>query len=156
MLGLKLNHVSKRGHWSLQHLPGANEWILTWSPGQHQLLSSTTSHPLPHLLHPSHSLCIHPSYSTYSPLTHRGRDKMAAIFQYIFLNENVWISIKISLKFVVPKGLINNIPAMAQITAWRRLGNKPLSEPMVVRLQRIYAPLGLNELTPSHGLKSMF
>ena len=34
------------------------------------------------------------------------------IFKRIFLNENVWISIKISLKFV-PKGLIiNNIPAL--------------------------------------------
>ena len=49
------------------------------------------------------------------------------------MNENVRISINISLKFV-PKGLINNIPALAQIMAWRRLGDKPLSEPMVVIL----------------------
>ena len=55
------------------------------------------------------------------------------IFKCIFLNENVWIPIKISLKFV-PKGTINNIPAMVQIMAWRRPGNKPLSEPMVVSL----------------------
>ena len=54
------------------------------------------------------------------------------IFQCIFLNENVWISIKISLKFV-PKGPINNIPALVQIMAWRRPGDKPLSEPMMVR-----------------------
>ena len=46
------------------------------------------------------------------------------IFKCIFLNENVWISIKISLKFV-PKGLINNIPALVQIMAWRRVGDKP-------------------------------
>ena len=32
-------------------------------------------------------------------------------FKCIFLNENVLISIKISLKFV-PKGQINNIPAL--------------------------------------------
>ena len=38
-----------------------------------------------------------------------------------------------SLKFV-PKGPINNIPAMAQIMAWRRPGDKPLSEPMIVSL----------------------
>ena len=44
---------------------------------------------------------------------------MAAVFQYIFLNENVWISIKISLKFV-PEGPINIIPALAQIMAWSR------------------------------------
>ena len=55
------------------------------------------------------------------------------IFKCIFLNENVWISIKISLKFV-PKGLINNIPALVQIMAWHRLGDKPLSEPMMVSL----------------------
>ena len=35
------------------------------------------------------------------------------IFKCIFLNENVWIPIKISLKFV-PKGPISNIPAMVQ------------------------------------------
>ena len=55
------------------------------------------------------------------------------IFKCIFLNENVWIPTKISLKFV-PKGPINNIPAMVQIMAWRRLGDKSLSEPMVVSL----------------------
>ena len=37
---------------------------------------------------------------------------------------------------------INNIPALVQIMAWRRPGDKPLSEPM----RRIYASLGLNEL----------
>ena len=51
------------------------------------------------------------------------------IFQHIFANENVWISIKISLKFV-PKGQINNFSALVQIMAWRRPGDKPLSEPM--------------------------
>ena len=55
------------------------------------------------------------------------------IFKRIFFNENVWILIKISLKFV-PKGPINNIPALVQIMAWRRTGNKPLCEPMMVRL----------------------
>ena len=52
------------------------------------------------------------------------------IFKWVFLNENVCISIKISLKFV-PKGPINNIPALVQIMAWRRPGDKPLSEPMM-------------------------
>ena len=54
-------------------------------------------------------------------------------FKHIFLNENVRISSKISLKFV-PNGPINNIPALVQIMAWRRPGDKPLSEPMMVRL----------------------
>ena len=38
-----------------------------------------------------------------------GRQFPIDIFKWIFLNENVWISINISLKFV-PKGPINNIP----------------------------------------------
>ena len=49
---------------------------------------------------------------------------MAAIAQTtysigILVNENVRISLKISLK-VVPKGPINNIQALGQIKAWRR------------------------------------
>ena len=55
------------------------------------------------------------------------------IFKCIFLNENAWISIKISLKYV-PKGPINNIPSLLQIMAWHRPGDKPLSEPMMVKL----------------------
>ena len=55
------------------------------------------------------------------------------IFKWIFLNENVWILIKISLNFG-PKGPINNIPALVQIMAWRRPGAKTLSEPMMVSL----------------------
>ena len=43
------------------------------------------------------------------------------IVKCIFLNENVWISIKISLNFV-HKGPINNIPALVQIMAWCRPG----------------------------------
>ena len=54
------------------------------------------------------------------------------IFKWIFLNENVWISVKISLK-CVPKGPINKIPALVQIMAWRRPGDEQLSEPMMVR-----------------------
>ena len=62
-----------------------------------------------------------------------GRHFADDIFKCMFFNENVWISIKISLKFV-PKGPINNIPALAQIMAWRRPGDKPLSEAMMVNL----------------------
>ena len=71
-------------------------------------------------------------------LTHWGRSKMAAVsqttlFKSVFLNKIVLNSIKISLKFV-PNGPINNIPALIQITAWRQPGDKPLSEPMMVKL----------------------
>ena len=62
-----------------------------------------------------------------------GRHFADDIFKCIFLNDNIWISINISLKFV-SKGPINNIPALVQIMAWRRPGDKPLFEPMMVSL----------------------
>ena len=63
-----------------------------------------------------------------------GRHFPDDISKCIFLNENVWILIKISLKFV-PKGRISNIPTLVQIImAWRRPGDKPLSEPMMASL----------------------
>ena len=52
------------------------------------------------------------------------------ILKTMFLNENIRISIEISLKFV-PSGLISNIQALVQIMAWCRPGDKPLSEPMI-------------------------
>ena len=55
------------------------------------------------------------------------------IFKRIFFNKDVWIAIKTLQKFV-PKGPINNIPALVQIMAWRRSGDKPLSESMMVSL----------------------
>ena len=62
-----------------------------------------------------------------------GRHFPDDILKYIFLSENVWIPIIISLKFV-PKGPISNIPALVRIMAWRRPDDKPLSEPMMVSL----------------------
>ena len=41
------------------------------------------------------------------------------IFKCIFLNENMWILINISLKFV-PSGQIDNIPLLVQMKAWCR------------------------------------
>ena len=61
-------------------------------------------------------------------------DKMAVLSQTtLFFNENARIFIEISLT-LVPKGSINNIPALVHIMAWRQPGDKPLSEPMMVRL----------------------
>ena len=62
-----------------------------------------------------------------------GRHFPDDIFKRIFLNEHVWILLKTSLKFV-PKVQINNIPALVLMMAWRRPGDKPLSEPMMISL----------------------
>ena len=72
------------------------------------------------------------SFNTLRP-RQNGRRFADDTLKRIFLNENVRISIKISLKFV-PTGPINNNPALVQIMAWRRSGDKPLSEPMIVSL----------------------
>ena len=55
------------------------------------------------------------------------------IFTCIFFNENSRILIKFSLKYL-RKDSIDNNPALVQIMAWRRSGDKPLSEPIMIIL----------------------
>ena len=87
------------------------------------------------LLWVQHPVCVVTGPASINTLRPRqnGRRFADDTFKYIFLDENVIISAKTSLKFVT-KGPINNIPALVQIMAWRRPGAKPLSEPMMVRL----------------------
>ena len=66
------------------------------------------------------------------------------IFECIYLNENDRITFQISLKFV-PRSLIDNKPALVQVMAWRRTGDKPLPEPVLT--QNTDAALGGDELT---------
>ena len=51
-------------------------------------------------------------------------------FKCIFLNENDGVPIRISLKSD-PKSSIDNTPALVQVMAWRRTGDKPIPEPML-------------------------
>ena len=83
-----------------------------------------------------------------------GRHFPDDIFKCVFLNEKIWILIKISLKFI-PKGSIDNILALVQIMAWRRPGDKPLSDQWWLVHPRIHASLGLNELYTSPDLISL-
>ena len=62
--------------------------------------------------------------NTWSP-RQNGRHFADDIFDCIFWNENVWITIKISL---------NCVPKCPIKKAWRRSGDTPLSEPMTVSL----------------------
>ena len=92
---------------------------------------TATSHHISKFLRPYNT--IRPQWvNTLRPRRSR-RHFADDSFRYIFLNENIWISIKISLKFIA-KSPINDIPALVQIMAWRRPGDKPLFEPMMVRL----------------------
>ena len=54
-------------------------------------------------------------------------------FTCIFFNENCCILIKFSLKYV-RKGPIDNNRALVQIMAWRRSGDKPFYETMIISL----------------------
>ena len=92
---------------------------------------------------------INDSHNTLRP-GQNGRHFPDDTFKCIFLNENIYISINISLKFV-PKVPINNIPTLVPIMAWRRPGDKPLSEPMMVRLPThicVSRPQWVNALLP--------
>ena len=59
------------------------------------------------------------------------------IFKCIFLNENDRIPIQISLN-IVPRSPIDNKPALVQVMAWRRTGDKPLPEPMLAQFPDVY------------------
>ena len=106
------------------------------------------------LLHHSRQLPLMSWLEVRKPINpgqrQNGRHFAEDTFKHIFLNENVWISIEIPLKFV-PKGPINNIPALVKIMAWRRPDDKPLSEPMMVRLPThicVSRPQWVNSLAP--------
>ena len=123
MLGLKLNHVSKRGPWYFikQHqyvFTSYNLSTLKWCWFQESSTIAWLSYKVDTMV--------------INPLRPRqnGRHFNDDTLNRIFLNDIVRISIKISMKFV-PKGPINTIPALVQILAWRRPGNKPLSEPIM-------------------------
>ena len=81
------------------------------------------------------------------------------IFQCIFFNENMWISIKISFKFV-SKYQINNILALVKIMAWHQATNHCLNQWWLI-YWRIFTSLGLNELmcnswNVKHNAKCIF
>ena len=59
------------------------------------------------------------------------------VFKAIFVYEDCYILIKMSLKYV-PQGPIDNIPALVQIMAWCRSGDKSLSEPMMAKFPDAY------------------
>ena len=59
------------------------------------------------------------------------------ILKCIFLNEDGKILFQISLK-LVPRSPIDNKPALVQVMAWCRTGDKPLPEPMLTQFTDAY------------------
>ena len=116
-------------HWTLLMI--SQRWFRLWLGGIRQQ-AITWANAGPDLCHHMVPLGHNELINSLRPRRNR-RHFADDIFKCIFLNENVWIPSRISLKFV-PKGPIDNIPAMVRIMAWRRPGDKPLSEPMLVSL----------------------
>ena len=101
------------------------------------------------VIQPCDSLCVINSMRPWRKGHH-----FLDIFKWIFLNENVWLLMKLSLKFV-PRGPINNILALVQIMARRRPGDKPLSEPVMDSLLThicITPPQWVNTLSASDAV----
>ena len=76
-------------------------------------------------------------FKSSPPPGRNGRHLADDICKCIFLNMNLLISIKISLKFI-PNGPVSNITSLVHIMAWRWLGDKPLSESMLTRFTDTY------------------
>ena len=79
----------------------------------------------------------HGSYFDTLKQWQNGRHFSYDIFKCIFLNEIVWISNTIWLKFI-PTGPRDHSTALVQIMAWRWTGDKPLSEPMMAKVGDAY------------------
>ena len=97
-------------------------------------------------------LSKHPKIAHFNTLRPRQNGLHFAddILKRIFLREYVRVSVSISLIFV-PNGQNNYIPSLVQIMAWRRSGDKPLSEPMVVSLLThicVTRPQWVNQFMP--------
>ena len=79
------------------------------------------------LICPSNLIAVQ-SINTSRPGQHSGQFAHS-IIEFIFLYENCCILILITLKYV-PKGSIDNKPALIQIMTWYQTGKGPLSEPI--------------------------
>ena len=99
---------------------------------------------LSYMLNFLHNLCQPVGYSShYSiefnsfPPGQNGRNFEDDIFNCIFVIEKFGILIEMSLKFL-HKDPINYNSALVKTMAWRRIGDKPLSEPMLTHLTDAY------------------
>ena len=110
---------------------GFNLYFVNVGPALFKQIPTDTGTPTSFMERNSNNMAVLP-VNTLRP-SQDGRRFPDDIFKWLFFNEIIWISIKISKNFVL-RCPVNNIPALVQIMAWRRPGDKPLSEPMIVRL----------------------
>ena len=99
--------------------------VMAWC---HQATSHYLSQGWPRSLSPYG--VTRPQWVNTLRLRQNGRHFSDDISKCIFFNENVWILLKISAKFVL-KVQINNIPSLVKIMTCGLVGLVPLSEPMM-------------------------
>ena len=75
-----------------------------------------------------------------------GRHFADDILKCIILNENLYIFIKISLKFI-PKGQIDNKSTLVKEMAWHLTGAKPLSELMMIQSATCFHSCGWHPIS---------
>ena len=85
----------------------------------------------------SHRRCPYSPLKKQGILTHippgqNGRNFGRRHVQLYFFNESYRIPIQISLKYV-PMSPIGNRPALVQVMAWHRSGDKPLPRAMMIQ-----------------------
>ena len=123
--------LEKVPNWSVQHF----EWIILQYENEYLYFESNKDlffkEPLDN--NPLWNQAMNWRRPGDKPLTHLTWTTWPPFRRRMLLNENEWISLKISLRFV-PKVPTNNIQALVQLMASRRSGDKPLFGPMMVSL----------------------
>ena len=109
------------------------QWNCSTSYGYHTIPTQAW----PGYAQESSMFCMSHSALNSSPSGQNGRHFTDDIFLCIFMNEKFCLLVQISQKFV-PNGPIDDNQALAQIMAWRRIGDKPLSEPMLTQFTDTY------------------
>ena len=82
-------------------------------------------------------LYIYSACVNSSPPGQTGRHFADDNFKCIFVKENNYIFIQISLKYA-PTGQIDSNSVLVQVMAWCQTGDRPLSEPMLTQFTDAY------------------
>ena len=119
-----------------------SKWVVPWHQPLKHILAWQMLNQYRDALRTPPSVDVSLDCANFNTLRPRqdGRHFPDDIFRCIFLNENTWIAINISLNFVT-KGPLDNIPSLVQIMACGHYLNQ-----WWLVYRRIYASLGLNEL----------
>ena len=132
------NSLNRQIAYCFSRFKDRNQYPTLWSPTPNNgVLGVVMLKILEYFKWTYFTLLYDDSVLNSAPPGQNGRHFKDDIFRCIFVNEKFYNLIKFSLKFV-PKGSIDDNPALVQVMAWRRMGDKPLSELMLNRFTDAY------------------